>query len=113
MRREHAEETSIWPPQKEAQSKIHLAVDEHGMAVRMVVIAGTVADCSQPCRLREGINAQNLLADKGYDSNAIVDSLAGSKIPLSPLFVNAAKYHGIITSISTAFGIWWRIPIWN
>lgn len=33
---------------------------------------GTVADCTQAERLIEGIEADYLLADKGYDSDAIV-----------------------------------------
>ena len=53
-------------------TKIHLAVDAHGMPVRMVVTAGTTADCTQASTLIEGIDAQYLLADKGYDSNAII-----------------------------------------
>ncbi len=56
-------------------AKIPLAVDAHGMPVRMFVTAGTVADCSQACRLVEGIPAEYLLADKGNDS----DALAGSR----------------------------------
>jgi transposase len=39
----------------------------------MFITAGTVADCTQACRLVEGIDAANLIADKGYDSDAIVD----------------------------------------
>lgn len=66
-------------------SKIHLAVDAHGMPVRMFVTAGTVAYCSKACELVEGIEAENLLADKGYDSSDFVDSLKKSKItPVIP-----------------------------
>ncbi|EIC30817.1 transposase [Methylomicrobium album BG8] len=53
-------------------SKIHLAVDAHGMPVRILITAGTTADCSQASTLIEGVDAQHLLADKGYDSDAIV-----------------------------------------
>ena len=53
-------------------SKIHLAVDAHGMPVRILVTAGTTADCSQASALIDGLYAQYLLADKGYDSDAIV-----------------------------------------
>ncbi|MBD5646561.1 MAG: IS5 family transposase, partial [Desulfovibrio sp.] len=56
-------------------SKIHLAVDAHGMPVRMFITAGPVADCSQACKLIEGIDAEYLLADKGYDSDGLVESL--------------------------------------
>ena len=55
------------------------------MPVRMLVTAGTVADCSQAHTLVEGIGAENLLADKGYDSDAFVDSLAASQVnPVIP-----------------------------
>ena len=43
------------------------------MPVRAIVTAGTTADCKQAITLIEGINAEVLLADRGYDSNAIVE----------------------------------------
>ena len=54
-------------------TKLHLAVDAHGMPVRVVITEGTTADCTQASRLIEGLNAGALLADKGYDTDAIVD----------------------------------------
>jgi len=47
-------------------------VDAHGLPVRMLITAGTTADCSQAQHLIEGIDAENLLADRGYDTDAIV-----------------------------------------
>ena len=41
----------------------------------MFITAGPVADCSQAYRLIKGTDAGHLLADKGYDSNALVDSV--------------------------------------
>ena len=38
----------------------------------MLITKGTTADCSQAGRLIEGIDAENLLADRGYDTDAIV-----------------------------------------
>ena len=49
-----------------------MAVDAHGMPVRMILTAGTTADCTQGLALIEGIAAEHLLADKGYDTNQIV-----------------------------------------
>ena len=43
------------------------------MPVQMAVTSGTVADCKQACHLIEGIDAEYLLADRGYDSIAIVE----------------------------------------
>ncbi|WP_099116116.1 IS5 family transposase, partial [Xenorhabdus miraniensis] len=54
-------------------TKIHLAVDAHGMPVRALITSGTTADCSQAEILIEGIDAEHLLADRGYDSNAVVE----------------------------------------
>ena len=55
---------------------MHLAVDSHGMPVRLTVTEGTVADCSQALPLIEGIEAECLLAalsqSKGYDTNEII-----------------------------------------
>lgn len=60
------------PHKRGLNSKIHLAVDAHGMPVRMFITDGTTADCSQAVPLIEGLDASALLADKGYDSDAIV-----------------------------------------
>ncbi|WP_227665247.1 IS5 family transposase [Magnetococcus marinus] len=54
-------------------SKIHLAVDAHGMPVRAIITKGTRADCSQAQALISGFEAECLLADRGYDSDAIVE----------------------------------------
>ena len=51
---------------------MHLAVDAQRMPVRLVLTAGTTADCTQALPLLEGIAAEHLLADRGYDSDAIV-----------------------------------------
>jgi len=50
-----------------------LAVDAHGMPVRIFITKGTTADCTQAEKLIEGIDAKVLLADRGYDSDAIVE----------------------------------------
>lgn len=63
----------IWAGQKGINTKIHLAVDVHGIPVRIFITQGTTADCTQAGRLIEGISADYLLADRGYDSNAIIE----------------------------------------
>jgi transposase len=42
------------------------------MPVRVIITQGTTADCTQANCLIEGITAEQLLADRGYDSDAIV-----------------------------------------
>ena len=56
------------------------------MPVRMFVTEGTTADCTQACKLIEGINAEALIADKGYDSDAIIEyaSAAGMEAVIPP-----------------------------
>ena len=43
------------------------------MPVRVIITQGTTADCTQARRLIEGITADILLADKGYDTDAILE----------------------------------------
>ena len=52
---------------------MHLAVDAHGMPVRAIVTQGTTADCKQAVALIDGYCAQYLLADRGYDTDEILD----------------------------------------
>jgi IS5 family transposase len=42
------------------------------MPIRVIVTGGAIADCTQAGGLVEGIEAENLIADKGCDSDAIV-----------------------------------------
>src|SRR5215469_12081150 len=74
------------PYKRGLNSKIHLAVDAHGMPVRILVTAGTTADCTQAEELIEGIEAGALIADKGYDSNEIVETAeeAGMEVVIPP-----------------------------
>ena len=50
-------------------TKLHLAVDAHGMPVNLLITAGTVADCTPAAALIDGIAAEHLLADRGYDTD--------------------------------------------
>ena len=47
-------------------------VDAHGMPLKVVVTQGTRADCMEAEGLIDGFKMEHLLADKGYDSDAIV-----------------------------------------
>ena len=50
-------------------TKLHVAVDAHGMLVRVCITEGTIADGTQGRRLIKGIDAEYLRADKGYDND--------------------------------------------
>ena len=64
---------------------MHLAVDAHGMPVRAIVTEGTTADCTQASALIEGLMAEYLLADKGYDTNDMISqAIAQGMKPVIP-----------------------------
>ena len=42
------------------------------MPVRVLITAGTRADCKEAIALIDGFSAEYLLADRGYDTNEIV-----------------------------------------
>ncbi|KJS40034.1 MAG: transposase [Rhodospirillaceae bacterium BRH_c57] len=53
-------------------SKIHALVDTEGRPVTLRLTGGQVADCTEADALIDGLGEGDiLLADKGYDSNAI------------------------------------------
>ena len=66
-------------------TKIHLAVDAHGMPLRVIITEGTAADCTQACQLVAGIESEHLIADRGYDTDVIVNQALESGInPIIP-----------------------------
>jgi len=74
------------PNKRGLNTKIHLAVDAHGMPVRIFITEGTAADCAHAGRLIEGIHAEVLLADRGYDTDTIVEraQTAGIQVVIPP-----------------------------
>ena len=50
------------------------------MPVRILITAGTVADCKQAVALIDGLTAEHLLADRGYDSDAIIDAALSAEM---------------------------------
>ena len=55
-------------------TKIHLAVDAHGLPLRVIITQGTRADCKEAVGLTRGLCVDALLADRAYDTNAIIDA---------------------------------------
>ena len=79
------------PYKRGLNSKLHLAVDSHGMPVRMILTEGTVADCTQASDLIADIAAQYLLADRGYDTDAIVAQAEAQG--MEPVIQEAPRRH--------------------
>ena len=76
-------------------TKLHLAVDAHGMPVRMLITEGTAADCTQASELIEGIDAEYLLADKAYDTDAVINQCQDQGIePVIPSKSNRKQPRG-------------------
>jgi len=52
----------------------------------MFITAGTTADCTQAGKLVEGIDADHLIADKGYDSDEVIGLAqdAGMQVVIPP-----------------------------
>ncbi|SBW12942.1 transposase (fragment) [uncultured Alphaproteobacteria bacterium] len=62
-------------------SKIHALVDAEGRPVTLHLTGGQVADCTEAEALIDGLGGGDiLLADKGYDSNAIRAKAAERKV---------------------------------
>ena len=57
-----------------------MAVDAHGMPVRIIITEGSKNDCTKANELINGINAEHLIADKAYDTNHIIDLAKESSI---------------------------------
>ena len=77
-------------------TKISIAVDALGNPVRFILTAGQVADICQAEGLIEGFSFENLLADKGYDSDrfraSIADAGAEAVIPSNRSRSRAISY---------------------
>lgn len=56
------------------------------MPVRVIVTSGTVADCTEAAALIDGIAVEYLLADRGYNTNDIIDKAmaSGCKVVIPP-----------------------------
>ena len=60
-------------------------MDALGNPVRAIITAGTTADCTQAEALIKNIPAEHLLADRGYDSDAIIElAKENGMVPVIP-----------------------------
>ena len=59
-------------------TKLHFAVDAFGKPLRMILSAGQVADIECAHDLIADMPCASLVADKGYDANALVMSIEAS-----------------------------------
>jgi transposase len=81
-------------------TKIHVATDALGNPVRFVLTGGQRNDITQIEALRDGLKANHVLADKGYDAQRAVDAIAaaGAK-PVVPRRTTTAKWRSFDATI--------------
>ena len=68
------------PHKRGLNTKIHLAVDTLGMPVRVIATEGPRADCKEAIPLIQNLPCKALLADRGYDSDEIIECAKNSGI---------------------------------
>ena len=82
-------------------TKIHACVDALGNPLRLILTGGQMADISQARALIDAIPAQAVIADKGYDSDTLIEAIehsgAQAVIPprrnrLTPRYVDWHRY---------------------
>ena len=61
-------------------TKIHIAVDALGNPLRLLLTAGQRHDSPQAAHLIEGYEPLALIADKGYDSDTLIESVTAKGI---------------------------------
>lgn len=67
-------------------TKIHAAVDALGNPVKLLLTTGQASEYGQANLLIEDFDAEYVLADKGYDSDAFIESIerTGAKAVIPP-----------------------------
>ncbi len=65
---------------RELNSKIHLAVNDRGLAVKFIVTEGTRADCKEAINLLKNLDAKLVFVDRAYDTNEILSYIAKRNI---------------------------------
>jgi transposase len=56
-------------------TKVHAATDALGCPTRFILTGGNASDYTQAIPLIEGQGAEHIVADKGYDSQTIIDAI--------------------------------------
>ncbi|MEZ7195320.1 IS5 family transposase [Pseudodesulfovibrio karagichevae] len=64
-------------------SKVHASTDSLGCPTKFILTPGNISDCTQAIPLLSGQIADYVLADKGYDSQQIVDTILA--MPAQPV----------------------------
>ena len=72
MRKRGGQDQALGRSRGGLSTKIHMTVDANGQPVRFILTGGQAGDSPQGIPLLSGIKADYVIADKGYDSDAIL-----------------------------------------
>ena len=88
-------------------TKIHIAVDAVGHPLRLILTAGEVHEATQAGALIEGLTLISLIADKGFDTDALRAELADAEVDvvIPPKASRTAK----VAYDENAYGLRYRI----
>jgi IS5 family transposase len=68
-----------WTHKRGLNTKLHLVVDAQGIPIGGLITSGATADCAKAESLIASLDAQYLLADNGFDSEASVNQARARK----------------------------------
>ena len=86
------EERAIGKSRGGLTTKIHMAADAHGNQIDFEITGGQVHDAKAAKQLITKVRGENLIADKGYDSDRIREQVRSQKMaPIIPRRVNSDK----------------------
>jgi transposase len=77
-KKKHQESEGLGRSKGGFSTKIHAVCDALGNPLRFIITPGQRNDCTQALELLQGLKAEAVLADKGYDANAIVEAVEAS-----------------------------------
>ena len=74
-------------------TKVHATTDSLGCPTRFILTGGNASDYTQAIPLIEGQAADQIVADKGYDSQAIIDAIeaTGTEAVIPPRSLRKTK----------------------
>ena len=93
-----------------ASTKIHAAVDAYGYPVYIMISEGQRNDINFAIPVLEHINIENssVLADRGYDSNKLIDYIYDRGGEPTIPSRKGAKFQRSVTGGCIRSVIWWR-----
>ena len=77
MRKRGGQDQAVGRSRGGLSTKIHMVTDATGQPMRFILTGGQAGDSPQGIPLLTGIKATHVIADRGYDSDGILDFVQG------------------------------------